>query len=444
MAGFETSGRIVTLSPPARMKTRSLLSVIALAAVCAAARPASANTNGAARTLMADLSDILSALEEHHVAVDTDAARAAAAEAVLRSVDPRARILSAGDAGHLASERDGRDYHVGLRLGMSNGWPVVAAVQEESPAAMAGITTGTAITAISRQPARDLTLPDAAERLRGHADDDVTLTLSGGAVTGDVSLTRSLLPLAAIEISEEFPHGIGYMKVNGLFPGSGRELGTILRGWSETHLSGAVIDLRGANGRDLESVAHAASPLADEGALLFTLQDLRGEEIAAHKAGAGNPVDMPVMVLVDARTRGAAEVLAVVLARSVRGVMVLGERTAGDPEVREIIDLPGERRALIATRALVTADGAVHDGRSGLAPDIEVKATASRGEDYEPNNEGDRRAVLEEERADRALRERTRGDRTLRRAVDLLIGLKALNMGRTGVPLPGESGSRSS
>ena len=48
-------------------------------------------------------------------------------------------------------------------------------------------------------------------------------------------------------------------------------------------------------------------------------------------------------------------------------------------------------------------------------------------EEYEPDPRRDtRRKTLEQEKADRALRDRVRGDTALRRAVDVLLGLRAL------------------
>ncbi|MCO6401440.1 MAG: hypothetical protein J5I99_09465 [Verrucomicrobia bacterium] len=48
---------------------------------------------------------------------------------------------------------------------------------------------------------------------------------------------------------------------------------------------------------------------------------------------------------------------------------------------------------------------------------------------FEPEPGPDRRAKLAEEATDRALRDRVRGDAALQRAVDVLLGLKALNIG---------------
>lgn len=403
------------------------------------AQPLQPATNAAPGALLMELSDVLGVLQAHHLPVDEAAARHAASEALLRSVDPAARLLTAYDSEHLQDERNGRDYHVGLTFTMSNGWPILTAIWSNAPAARLSLEPGARLVAVDGESARDRTLPAIMAVFRAHTNDTVHATFVQGGQTNEVELTRALLPLDPIALSEDLTVGLSYVAVNGFFAESGRTLAALIRGWSEMDRAGAIIDLRGADGRDLDSVVHVASLLADRGDVLFTLRDAQDQELEVYKAGESDPISMPIMALVDGDTRGAAEVLAAVLADSVRGAMLIGSTTRGDPEVREILDLASGDRVLMATRRLVTAQGRVFDGHEGVVPDIAVAPAAAVQEFEGDVGGGDRRAVLDEELADRALRERTRGDVPLRRAVDLLLGLKALNIHRDGLSSPAKS-----
>ena len=112
--------------------------------------------------------------------------------------------------------------------------------------------------------------------------------------------------------------------------------------------------------------------------------------------------------------------------------MLLGQPTKGDPLVREALPLGSGEHLYIVTRRLVVADGTAYSGHQGVRPDIAVAARDLPREQYEPEPTDDE--PTEEEQQDRLLRERVKGDAVLTRAVDVLLGLKALNIGTFGKP----------
>ena len=217
--------------------------------------------------------------------------------------------------------------------------------------------------------------------------------------------------------------------MNGVFERSGKDIVSTLRGWAETGRAGVVLDLRGAGGVDAQSAADTASLFAESGALLFTFRDAQDRDIGVYKSNSSLPLNMPAMILIDEETRGSSELLAAALAGSTRGVMLIGSVTSGDPLVREVLDLPDGEHLYLASKRLVVADGKIYNGSEGVKPDLVVAPTAIPATDYEPEPVVDgKKELSDEEKEDKLLRERIRGDETLRRAVDVLLGLKALNI----------------
>jgi carboxyl-terminal processing protease len=311
---------------------------------------------------------------------------------------------------------------------MTNGMPRVAAVEAGSPAAEAGLQPGDIITSVDDTKLERTTIAACNKLLRSNTGLTVRIHFTRGTeTTNAASITLKLMKLPAIETAEELSSDLAYIKLNGIFPGSGRDIVSALRGWAETGRFGVVIDLRGAVGSDLASVAEIASLVATSEAQLYSFQDAAGQDLEVVRATVGSPAAMPIMLLTDGQTAGSPEVLAAVMAESVRGAMVIGSVTYGDPMVREPVDLPTGEILYIATRRLATAAGNVHAG--AITPDIAVEESKGSGSDYEPElTSSERRVVLEKEYADRALRDRLRGDEVLKRAVDVLLGLKALNI----------------
>lgn len=384
--------------------------------------------------LAAEVEAALQALAKGNFSLDPGAASGAAIEAAVRTLDPAARLLSAEQAAHLSDEAAGRDYSFGVCLAMTNGQPVVVDVTAAAPEATAGLQPGDLLRAIDGSAATNLTLPVALALLRGDAATTARFVLvrSGAVLTNEG--VRALMNLEAVELAEKLPRDLAYMKVNGLFGAeAGRQIVSTLRGWAETGRYGFILDLRGAGGDNLKAVETVGSLYARGGAILCSFRDRQDQDVSVHKAMEGSPLETPVIVLVDGQTRGAAEVLAAVLADSVRGALLIGTPTAGDPLIRDVVALPGGRLIYLANRRLVTADGAVYDGRAGLTPDVAAGAPATAADYYEPENVPDRRETLPQEVEDRALRDRIRGDQALRQAVDVLLGLKALNIRANGV-----------
>lgn len=396
--------------------------------VCAAfARAAAAE--GVEQTV----AETLKLLSDRGIQVDAAAAQKSIAVALARTADPGAEIVSEAEAKHRREELSGLDFTAGLRLSISNGLPLVIDVHADGPASKAGLAAGDVLLEIGGTNAFELTtLPDAIRATRRHGADRLEFRYRRGAhPSNSVPVTLALLKLPAIECAETLPNGIFYIKVNGLYPEAGAAIATALRGWTARSRSGVILDLRGSGGDHLESVQTVAGLFAKNGDVLFTVRDRRDQQLELVKAAGDKPLGVPVMVLVDRDTRGASELLAAVLSDSVKGAMVVGRTSHGDPLVREYLKLQSGDLLYVATKLVVTADGTRYDGRSGVKPDVQAGGLMQPEFDAEPV--ADRRALLDQELQDFALRNRVRGDAALRRAVDILLGLKALNIGSDDV-----------
>jgi len=379
------------------------------------------------------VSRIVSVLDRYSLSFDPLAAQDAAITALVEEADPEGRMMTVEEATAFEEARQGVVYDVGLQVVSAKKKIIVTAVTEESPAAMTDIEVGDVLEEVDKGDVSELKATEIAELLRGAAEETVALKLRGtNDAVREIEVARGPVKMEAIQMAEELPSGIYYLRLNGVYERSGKDVISTLRGWVGDDDTGVILDLRGAGGVDVESAGDIASLFAEPNSLLYAYRDAQDQDLSVRKARPGVAFDMPAMVLIDGRTTGAAELLAAALSGSGRGVMLLGNPSRGDPMVRELIDLSDERKLYIVTRRLVTADGKVYNGKEGIQPDLLARQT--HVVEYEPElTMFDKKDMSEEEKADRELRNRVRGDPVLQRAVDMLLGLKALDIGGNGI-----------
>ena len=372
-------------------------------------------------------------LEENRLVPDMDRARRAIVEALVLAAEPSAVFLDK-DASDARTKHAGEaGWDVGLALAATEGLPKVAGVRKGSPADAAGIVAGDRIAKAGEE---EMTAGDGLEKARKalQSDGEPALEIELQGEDGKVrsaTVERARRGDAGLEVVEDLPANMGYMKAAGIVPGTGDEIVAALAKWREAGFGGAILDLRGAGGAASEEIARVAARHAPAEWGLYETSDRSGGEKHLAKVEAAEPFGLPLMVLVDEGTTGASELLAAVLAGSAKGVMVIGRETSGDPLIRKPVEMADGRCAWVATRQVAVADGTVYAGLGGVVPDVEITDAALNETAYEPETMATRRgkSETEEERIDKELRDRIRHDTYLRRATDVLLGLQALGYG---------------
>lgn len=365
---------------------------------------------------------------------DKDVAQTALLEALILAADPAATFLDEDALAMRTQQQVTPGWDTGIVLAPTDGLPKVAGVRANSPAAAGEILAGEEIVSVAGEDlprCQDLSCARAA--LAGGAEADLTLTIrAADGKTRDVTLKRVEAPRTTLLAIEELPNRIGYMCAGKIQARAGADITAALESWEASGVFGAILDLRGAGGVAEDEIPTIAAQFSPDGKALYTLSDRQGKAIRTPKAISAAASSMPLMVLVDEGTTGAAELLAAVLAGSVKGAMLIGRETAGDPLIRDPHELSTGQYALLAARQVQTADGRTYGGTAGVIPDVVIADVALNEILFEPDAPVLRKGktLSDEEKEDKALRDRTRHDTYLRRATDILLGLKALGYGR--------------
>ncbi len=251
---------------------------------------------------------------------------------------------------------------------------LVLEVTEESPAEQAGIVAGDMVIAVDGVSIAGALRQDGAARISGDAGTQVELTLldeKGNERT--VVCTRAALRTVAAS-GEMLADGIGYVKLNNFYSGSCdsfREEVEALRSQGTKNL---IIDLRGNPGGYVSELKQILDYLLPEGPV-FTEKPRWGRQ-SVYRSDA-ECVELPMVVLVNAESYSAAELLAAQLRESI-GAPIVGEVTSGKGYSQITFPLPNGGGLGLSTATYCTGNGHSLIGE-GILPDVELSLT--EGED---------------------------------------------------------------
>ena len=314
-----------------------------------------------------------------------------AIEAMLAPIgDPYTRMLRPEEYATLRSNTQGRVTGVGLQLGLRAGDQriVVIAPLDASPAADAGIVSGTEILKVDGIPADVLGLEGTAARLRGPAGSDVLLALRTPAgKAAEVLLDRrevDLQPVRSHRLQSE-GHSLGYLRITQFSEPVPQQVRSALAELTATGgsgpIEGLILDLRNNSGGLVAAGLAVADGFLD-GEPIVETQD-RGGIAARQQASPGRLYGGPMLTLVNAGTASASEILAGALQDSGRSRLA-GSRTFGKGLIQTLINLSdGSGLAVTVARYLTPSGRDIQN--QGIEPDVLL----SQPEPLEPDGDGD-------------------------------------------------------
>jgi hypothetical protein len=229
--------------------------------------------------------------------------------------------------------------------------------------------------------------------------------------------------IVAAEVWEEQVRYVKFLTVSDDSPADLAATGL----WHTQDTCAIILDLRDAGGNSPDGAREVARKFRPA---LTTPWLLDADENPFLSASTGTVKDAealatPLAVIVNARTRGAAEVLAGAVAGA-DGVIVIGEPTEGDMAFREDLRI-NEQQVLhmaVIRYHLTTPTNTCLVTPRILIPDTRIPQALGRV----PTNDVRLRPLSERAAGDRALMTRVQDDAPLQRAVDILLGLQAADL----------------
>lgn len=297
-----------------------------------------------------------------------------AIDGMLSSLDPHSSYLDERGFRSLMSNTDGNYGGLGLSVTLEDGAVKVIAPTRDTPADRAGIRAGDYITHLDGQLIYGGTLDEAVEQMRGRPGTAIRLTIvrPGRDRPFDVDITRAIIDVPAVRW--EVTDGIGVISVLTFNRNTTDATRDAIAGINRANGGpplGYVLDMRSNPGGLLDQAVSLSDLFLERGEVVSQRGRGRNDIERFHARPGDATAGAPMIVLVDAGSASAAEIVAAAL-QDHRRALVMGDRTFGKGSVQTLIPLgQGATAIRLTTARYYTPSGrSVQEG--GVTPDIIV------------------------------------------------------------------------
>ncbi|MEH2051667.1 carboxyl-terminal processing protease CtpA [Nostoc sp.] len=262
---------------------------------------------------------------------------------MLKSLDdPFTRFLDPEQYRSLQVNTSGELTGVGLQIALNpeTGKLEVVAPIAGSPADKAGIRPRDRILKIEGVSTKNLTLDEAATKMRGPSGSLVTLLIErDGEAETEIRLTRDRIALnpvvSDLRVSAEGTP-IGYLRLTQFNANASTELAHAISSLEKKGADAYILDLRNNPGGLLQSGIEIARLWLDSGTIVYTV-NRQGIQGSFEALGPALTKD-PLVILVNQGTASASEILAGALQDNDRAQLV-GETTFGKGLIQSLFEL---------------------------------------------------------------------------------------------------------
>ena len=257
-----------------------------------------------------------------------------------------------------------------LVIGKDSTDVVVGHVYEGAPAKEAGIEIGDIITKVDGQEVLGMLLEDISKKIREGESETVELTINreGEEQPLEITVTKGDIDVPSVA-SKMLADKVGYITIFQFTQGTASQFEAEYESLKSEGMERLIVDLRDNPGGSLSGVCDTLSVFMPKGLLVYS-EDRQGEQVKFDSEG-NNPIDIPLVVLINGNSASASEIFAGAVKDHQVGTLV-GTTTFGKGVVQSIFNLADGSAIKLTTSQYFTPNGVDINGK-GIAPDVEVE-----------------------------------------------------------------------
>lgn len=322
-----------------------------------------------------------------------------ALEGMLTKLDPHSSFMRPEAMREMEIDTEGEFEGLGIEITLRDSYIMIISPIDGTPAAKAGLTSGDYIVKIDGESTRGTSILDAVKKLRGPSGSTVRIHIwrKGWTDPKEIEITRAPIEVHVVR-NKVLEPGYGYVKLSQFNKHAAGEIEKSLKEMekSEGELKGLVLDLRNNPGGLLDQSIAVSDLFVDQGLIVFTRGRDESMRFTAGATKAGTRTNLPLVVLINAGSASASEIVAGCLQDQHRAI-VIGERSFGKGSVQTIIKMRDGSGLRLTTAKYFTPSGRDIQAK-GIEPDLIVSGDALAGLDE------NRRRLLREADLERHLK----------------------------------------
>jgi carboxyl-terminal processing protease len=304
---------------------------------------------------------------------------------LLESLDANSSYLDPQEYKLFKEQKEGKA-GIGATVSKRFGYAVVVSVLPGGPADKAGINGTDIIEAIEDKSTRELSVAEINYLLSGAPGTNVSLSVvrARKAEPQKITVTRNVVAIAPAS-EKMLDAGIGYVHVDALPKGKSAEIAARVRSLQKSGAKKLILDLRNvSDGEEAEGVA-VANLFIGKGTIAY----LQGQKYPRENFVADPQkqiTTLPVTMLVNRGTAGAAELVAAAILDNQRGDVV-GDKTFGIGSIQKVLEVQDGSALILSVAKYYSPSGkSIQD--AAVTPNILVASVdddASADEDEAAN-----------------------------------------------------------
>lgn len=281
------------------------------------------------------------------------------------------------------------------QLKNSNETVIIGTIDEDTPAAKAGIKAGDIIKEIDSEDVSTKGSEYISSKIKGEAGTKVKIKVLRDSEELEIEVERAEIKVYKIK-SEMLDNNIGYIDFDSFTDTSYEEFKSAYESLKNDGATSLIVDLRNNTGGYVDSALNIADLFVDSDKTLLITEDKNGKR-TTQESKTSKTIDMPVVVLVNEYTASASEILTGIL-KDYGVAKVIGTQTYGKGVIQEIYpDVLGEKigGALKVTVSEYFTPNGNKINKVGITPDEEVELKQEKGVENTKENDTQLQKAIE-------------------------------------------------
>jgi carboxyl-terminal processing protease len=291
---------------------------------------------------------------------------------LLESLDADSSYLTPAEYKVFKQKKTDGKANIGATVSKRFGYAAVVSVIPGGPADKAGLNSGDIIETVEGLSTHDLSLAAIKNHLMGDPGSRLELTIIRTRKIEPQKLTvvRDVVALPAVQ-EQMVADNVGVVKAQVLTKGKAQEIAEKIKSLQKKGAKKLVLDLRYNSEGDEEEGVAVANLFLGKGTI-GSLQGQKYEKVTYTADPQKKITDLPVVVIVNRGTAGAAELVASAILDNSRGD-VLGDKTFGEGSVQKLIEVPDGSALILSVAKYYTPGGKIIQD-TGITPNIQMSS----------------------------------------------------------------------